>query len=206
MLSPPEMKLQFDERSGRMILFINACVRKASRTKRLADVLLQQLGEPVTELALSDVSLPPVDEAYLQTRDRLLSEGAYQHPMFDMARQFAAADRIVIAAPFWDLSFPAALKQYFEQINAIGVTFCYTEDGRPMSLCKAKALYYVATAGGTFFPEEYGFGYVQALAEQFYGIPECTLFKAVGLDLDGADAEQILRECKAQIRNTIHNT
>ena len=34
--------------------------------------------------------------------------------MFDLAGQFAGADTIVIAAPFWDLSFPAALKQYMQ--------------------------------------------------------------------------------------------
>ena len=41
--------------------------------------------------------------------------------MFDLAKQFAEADEVIIAAPFWDLSFPAALKQYFEQINVLGI-------------------------------------------------------------------------------------
>ena len=187
-----------------MVLFINACVRADhSRTLRLADVLLQQLNEPFTELNLSDINFQPVDYAYIETRDILLSEGNYMHPMFDLARQFATADTIVIAAPFWDLSFPAILKQYFEQINAAGITFRYTEEGYPVGLCKAKKLYYVTTAGGMFFPEEYGFGYVRALAENFYGIKECIMFKAVGLDIDGADEEQILLECEKKIRESI---
>ncbi len=118
-------------------------------------------------------------------------------------RQFAAADTIVIAAPFWDLSFPAMLKQYFEQISAIGITFKYSEEGYPVGLCKAKKLYYVTTAGGMFFPEEYGFGYIRALAENFYGIKECIMFKAIGLDIDGADEEQILLECEKQIREEV---
>ena len=139
-----------------MILFVNACVRgEHSRTLRLANVLLNQLNEPFTELVLSDIAFQPVDYSYIQTRDLLLSEGDYGHPMFDLARQFAAADTIVIAAPFWDLSFPAMLKQYFEQINAVGIIFKYTEEGYPVGLCKAKKLYYVTTAGGMFFPEEY---------------------------------------------------
>lgn len=112
-----------------MVLFVNACVRaEHSRTLRLANVLLKHLNEPYTELILSDIVFQPVDYAYIQTRDLLLSEGDYSNPTFDLARQFAAADTIVIAAPFWDLSFPAMLKQYFEQINAIGITFKYTEE------------------------------------------------------------------------------
>ena len=119
--------------------------------------------------------------------------------LLSTVRQFASADTIVIAAPYWDLSFPATLKQYFEQINVIGVTFCYTEDGIPVGLCKARKLYYVMTAGGVFIPEEFGFGYVKALAERFYGIKECELIKAVGLDIVGADVEGILRKTALEI-------
>lgn len=178
-----------------MILFVNACVRSNSRTKKLADYLLSQTRQQVDEIRLADVEFPAVDEEFLIRRDRYLSEGKMDDPMFDLARKFSAADIIVIAAPFWDLSFPSVLKQYFEQINAVGVTFRYSEDGVPIGLCKASKLYYVTTAGGYYFPEEYGFGYIRAMANAFYGISDVEMIKAVGLDVVGADEAAILREC-----------
>ena len=166
-----------------MVLFINACVRKQSRTRKLADSVLSKLEGEVQEIRLHELSFPVVNEAFLRNRDRLIDCGEFSDPLFDMARQFASADRIVIAAPYWDLSFPAVLKQYFEQINVIGITFRYTPEGVPQGLCRATKLYYVTTAGGMFVPEEFGFGYVKSLAQNFYGIQDVELVKEVGLDI-----------------------
>ncbi|MBQ3791829.1 MAG: NAD(P)H-dependent oxidoreductase, partial [Clostridia bacterium] len=154
-----------------MILFVNACVRQASRTKRLAKGLLKKAGRPYEEADLTKIRFPKVDEDYLLLREKLVTAGDLRHPALSLSVQFARADEIVIAAPYWDLSFPALLKQYFEQICVVGITFRYTQDGRPEGLCRARKLTYVTTAGGTAVPEEYGFGYVRALAENFYGIP-----------------------------------
>ena len=182
-----------------MILFVDACVRGGSRTRRLAEYLLQKLGEPVETLRLADETFPATDEDFLRLRDELTAKGDLEHPIFAYARQFAAADAVVIAAPFWDLSFPAALKQYFERVNAVGVTFSYSPEGIPVGSCRAKRLYYVTTAGGPIFSAEYGFGYVRALAEGFYQIPETKFVKAEGLDVVGADVETILREAERAV-------
>lgn len=176
-----------------MILFINACVRKESRTKALADYVLSKRNEPYEEVYLNAIDFPVVDEDFLNRRDRLIDRREFSDPVFDLARQFSEADELVIAAPFWDLSFPAAIKQYFEQINVCGITFFYTPEGVPTGLCRAKRLTYITTVGGNFFPEEYGAGYVKALAQNFYGIPEFKLIKATGLDIDGADVDAILK-------------
>mgnify|MGYP002625092807 CR=1 FL=1 len=182
-----------------MILYLNACVREESRTDRLARYLLARLAGPVKEVRLTDLGFPKADAAFLSARDKLVAESAFSDPMFDAAREFAAADTIVLAAPFWDLSFPAAVKQYFEQINVVGITFFYTPDGIPQGLCRAKKLYYVTTAGGTIFSEDYGYGYVQALAKGFYGIEETELIKAEGLDVIGADEQEILGRAESAI-------
>ena len=182
-----------------MTLFIDACAREGSRTRRLARCLLEKLGGPVTELRLGELELPKTDEAFLRRRDALIAERRFDHPDFALARQFAGAETIVIAAPYWDLSFPAALKQYFEQINVVGVSFDYTPEGVPVGSCRAKRLFYVTTAGGTYVPEEFGFGYVRVLAQNYYGIRDVRKIEAVGLDLFGADVDAIMKSAEAAL-------
>ena len=190
------------------LLFVNACVRgNRSRSLKLARRFLEgwQKAHPdgaITEVDLcKDRPVPQYTEV-LAERDELWAAGRLDHPMFDLARQFAEADTLVIAAPFWDLSFPASLRQYLEQVNVPGITFRYTEEGIPVSLCRARRLYYVTTAGGYYFPEEYGYGYVKVLPENFYGISDVRLIRAAGLDIEGIDAEQILRECMENLKLT----
>ena len=50
-------------------------------------------------------------------------------------------DIIVIGAPFWDLSFPAILKIFIENIYVTGLVTKFGENGKPVGLCKAKKLY-----------------------------------------------------------------
>ena len=182
-----------------MILFIDACVREASRTKRHAKRVLSHLSGPVETVRLETLDFPKTDEAFLRKRDAHIAANDFSDPMFDLAKQFLRADTVVIAAPHWDLSFPAALKQYFEQINVVGLTFTYTDSDRPVPLCRAKKLFYIATAGGPVRSHDYGFGYIKALGAEFYGVTDAVLFCAEGIDLIGADAEAILKDAEAQI-------
>ena len=92
-----------------MTLYINCCVREKSRTDRLARAVLKMLGGDITELNLYRENLKPLDRDTLNKRTALIEQGDYSDPIFDYAKQFASADSIVIAAPYWDLSFPATL-------------------------------------------------------------------------------------------------
>ena len=182
-----------------MILFINACVRRESRTMRLAECLLRGAGDEVVQIDLSALVYPTVNEAFIDRREALTAEGNTSDASFTLARRFASADRIVIAAPYWDLSFPASLKQYLEQINVAGITFEYLPDGTAHGLCRAKRLDYVTTAGGLNVPFSFGYGYVKALAQTLYGIADVRLWEAQGLDIDGADEEGIMTEAMEKI-------
>ncbi len=182
-----------------MILFINACVREKSRTLILAKRLLDTLDGDIREVRLEETVFPVVNEEFIDLRDSLARGGRFDDPMFDLGRDFSNADTIVIAAPYYDLSFPSMLKQYLEQINVVGLTFAYSENGTPVGLCKAKDLYYVTTAGGPILSDEYGFGYVKALTETFYGIKNAYQIKAEGLDIAGADVDKILDDTSVEL-------
>ena len=182
-----------------MKLFINACVRRESRTRRLAEAVMAKDRENYREVCLREIAFPKVDEAFIDWRNGCVSRGDYSSPVFDLAKDFAAAEEIVVAAPFWDLSFPATLKQYFEQICVLGLTFFYNDKDMPQGLCRAKRLTYVTTAGGPIFDDAFGYGYVKALATAFFGIPKTRMIKAENLDIRGADAEGILQEVMGEI-------
>ena len=181
------------------ILFLNACVKPGSRTLELAQTLLQKLKGNVQEVRLHETPMPALDLSGMQKRDHAARENDFSDPIFDAAKQFAAADIIVIAAPYWDLMFPAALKTYLENITVSGITFCYSSQGRPQSLCKAKALHYVTTAGGFIGQNDFGFSYVKALAQNFFGITQIHRYTAEGLDIFGADVNGIMCKAKAAI-------
>ena len=183
------------------ILFINACPREGSRTLELARHLLTKLDGTVEELALFEENLLPLNGKTLALRDKMTANQNFDHPIFKYARQFAKADTIVLAAPFWDLSFPSALKIWLEYVMAKELTFRYTEEGFPCGLCKAKKLFYISTAGGPVLPSHMGFSYVDALAKSYFGIPETVLFSDENLDVVGADTAAILARAKEEIDN-----
>ena len=108
------------------ILFINACVRENSRTLVLAKNILSTMPGEMIEVNLNQENIVPLNRELLEKREKLISGGDHSDTMFCYAKQFAQADEIVIAAPFWDLSFPAILKTYIEQITVSGITFEYT--------------------------------------------------------------------------------
>lgn len=175
-----------------MVLFVNCCPRDNSRTEQLAKKLLDKLGE-YEEINPEKEGLVPLDNERLNYRTELLEKGDLSNDIFKYAKQFAAADTIVIAAPYWDLSFPSILKVYIENIYVTGIVSKYNSDGTPKGLCKAKTLYYVTTAGGPY-DERFSFGYLKELAESFFGIEKTVLIKAEMLDIIGNNPEEILAE------------
>ena len=128
-----------------------------------------------------------------------LAGGGAQVVIADRQRCNAAAlTDIFLTGDHGDLLFPAVVRSYFEAICVGGVTFNFN-DGRPNSLCKAKRLIYVTTAGGPIF-KNLGFEYVDALCRTFFEINDTLFIKAEGLDITGVDQIAILEKAKKEIK------
>ena len=180
------------------ILFINACIRPESRTLILAKHLLSRLPGQVEEVNLEAEAIPALNTQRLKFRQELLAAEKFDDPMFRYARQFREADVIVIAAPYYDLSFPSALKNYLEAICCVGLTFYYDENEMPQTYTKARKLYYVSTGGG-ILKNQFGFEYVKALVGEFFHIHEVEGFFAEKLDLLGNNPEAIMEQAISDI-------
>lgn len=180
------------------LLFINACMRgpELSNTYKLCRIFLDEYAAANPESKLEEVDLtkemmPYYDNAAIKARDKLIDAGKTDHEMFHLARQFAQADKILIGAPYWDMSFPTALKSYVEHISARNITFAL-EPTSIKGLCRAKKLIYITTAAGYIMPADCGAQYFKHLCVQF-GIEQFADIYADGLEIQGQNPDAIMR-------------
>lgn len=191
------------------VLFVNCCIRgEESRTLRLCRAALDQMKETlgdvtVDELVLDQEEVLPLNSTRLDERHALEKKGEFDGPMFRYARQFAAADLILVGAPYWEFQFPALLRCYLENVSVCGVTFAYEEDGRSKGLCKADRLFYVTTAGGPIADRNCGFDYLKTLCGGLFGLTQMDWAGADGIDIWGVDVEAKLCAAEEEIRAKI---
>ncbi len=145
--------------------------------------------------------IAPLYPDTLEYRNQCFAAKKFDDAIYRYAHELAKADVVVIAAPFWDNSYPAVLKAWIEQVMAQGVTFGYNPDGSEYSLCRAKKFWYVCTAGGPV-ERNYGYEHIESLMHDYFHIPEGQLIQADNLDIAGYDAEEILQRTETQIVST----
>lgn len=170
------------------VLFINASpkAKEESLTLQMADQFLTAYQEKnpddvITALNLYEeniqfLNMDDINEFY--TPEHLRTER--KQSTLDIMKhvtQLAEADRIVIAAPMWNLASPAILKAYFDYVNIVGVTFKYTEEGAVGLLAnQGKKVAYIASRGGGWSEGEMKhleYGEYGARAQfKFFGIEE----------------------------------
>ena len=185
----------------KQILFVNACMRgpERSRTWKLCQTFLEgcRARWPEAEIRERDLTAAPLPVLTTELDDRRHQRFPEdpRDPMFAPAHEVAQADLVVIGAPYWDLTFPAALKVYLEWASMLGITFRYTQEGQQVGMSRAGALVYLTTAGGPIGEQNYGFQYLHGLGRML-GIPEARCVAAENLDVWGCDPESIVEEAR----------
>ncbi len=185
------------------LLFVDACPRGAeSRTLALAEGLLARVrgalpGLGVTAHRLHGMRLPDVNAERLARREALCDARIWDDPLTRTGADFQRADAVVIAAPYWDLSFPSVLKTWVEHIWIRNLTFVYRDD-RPVGLARARAAVYVTTAGSRTAGHDWGTLYIEDVLRTL-GVRAFRAVKAEALDLDRSDPEAILAEARARV-------
>ena len=163
------------------LIIIDSCMREESRTRVILDAAKEVLSAryDIENIDVNALALPPVSPEVLEER----TSGVVPEETVAIARKIASADRIVIAAPFWDMSFPAILKAFFENMSLYNVTF--TDDGSTCTgLCKCQKVLYITTRGmdiptGDF--RDQGSSYLKALSS-LWGLGEVITVAAWNLD------------------------
>lgn len=182
------------------LVVIDACVRQSeSRTRRIAEPVISALAEryEIVRYNLPELEgIVPLDPRLFEER----GQGCIPSWALQAARDIAAADRIVIAAPFWDMSFPAALKCFFEQTSLFDITF--TDNGSTcVGLCKAPKVLYITTRGmdiPTGDPREQATPYLKALGT-LWNLGELTTIAAWNMDYSSArEIEEKISACIAE--------
>ncbi|MCI8651904.1 MAG: flavodoxin [Oscillospiraceae bacterium] len=186
------------------LLFVDCCVRgEESRTKKLAQAFLNAVDQTkyhVTVINPEAEGMQPLTGAFFAQREKLLAQGALDHPRFRYAHQLAQADVVVFAAPFWDLSFPAILKVYIENVSVDGITFGCNAQGL-YGACRGSRMVFLTTRGGYYSnsPLEQGSRYLEAIKD-FFGFQSYSCIAAEGMDAEGSNPSVLLADACGRAR------
>ena len=163
------------------LIIIDSCMREESRTRVILGAAREVLSAryDIETIDVNATGLPPVTPEVL--KERIL--GRVPEEALSIADRIAKADRLVSAAPFWDMSFPAVLKAFFENMSLYNVTF--TDDGTTCTgLCKCRKVLYITTRGmdiPTGDLRDQGSSYLKALSS-LWGLGEVITVAAWNLD------------------------
>lgn len=164
------------------LLYIDACIRdEMSRTKQIATPIVEALKQKyeVQTLVINDLDLSIVKKELITKRNN----GVIDPQVMSWAESVRDADRIVIAAPFWDMSFPAALKNFLELCSIFDVTF-KSDEKTCYGNCKAEKMLYITTRGmdiSTGDVLEQGTPYLKAIS-WLWGIGPMQVVSAQNMD------------------------
>ena len=198
------------------VLFIKANDRPMERSVsvKMYDAFLRTYrganpGDRIQEIDLFQESLPYLGSVMINANSKA-ARGLPLDPEEQSVRsvvekhlvQFLAADKIVFAFPFWNLTLPAVLHTYLDYMHHPGKTFKYSEQGSIGLLSDKKAALLNARGGvyGKDNPAEMAVRFVRNHLN-FFGITDITEvvieghheFPARGASIIETGLEQVVR-------------
>ena len=193
------------------ILHVNASARGAASVSRqlttnLIDALRERHGSvQITERNVA-AGLPFVDEEWVganstpeEERDDAQREVLALSD--ELVRELADADILVVGAPIYNFSIPAALKAWVDMIARARLTFRYTDKGVEGLLADRKT-YVVVPSGGVPVGSAVDFAtpYLRHVLG-FVGITDIEFIGARGADRGNQES---LDEARARIAELVH--
>lgn len=164
------------------LVYIDACIRdKDSRTKKVATPIINELKKKydVTTFCINNLKLDIVQNELINKR----LSGDIPEYVMEWATTIQSADRVVIAAPFWDMSIPSSLKVFIELCSILNVTF-KSDDKTCFGNCKSEKLLYITTRGmdiSTNDELDQGTSYLKALSF-LWGLGEVFVISCQNMD------------------------
>lgn len=193
------------------VLEVSASARSASSASRqltrdLIAALDDRFGNVETHRRDLAEGVPLVDEAWIEanfTAEESRTAAQREALVFSdlLVDELKAADVLVIGAPLYNFSIPAALKAWIDMIARARRTFRYTENG-PKGLLEGKKAYVVVATGGVPVgsPIDFATPYLKhALA--FVGITDVEVIAAEKLN---SQAEESMDAARARIADLVH--
>ena len=192
------------------VLYVKANIKPEgeSRTFQVSDSFIEEYRRlnPEDEIITLDLYKENID--FLRPEDLAAVFGektpeSRNHPILKYAYQMAEVDKVVVAAPMWNLGAPAILKAYIDYVSVTGITFKYTAQG-PVGICKADKALIVSGRGGDYSSEigsqfEMGERYLRTILA-FFGIKDVKSVAAENLDVIGMDVEKIVSDTIAEAK------
>ncbi|MCI2779236.1 NAD(P)H-dependent oxidoreductase [Clostridium perfringens] len=183
------------------VLYIKANIKNEgeSRTFKVSDSFVEEYkrNNPEDEIITLDLYKENIDFLRADDLGKLFGpkdEESKNNSILKYAYEFADADKYIIAAPMWNLSFPAILKAYIDYVSVSGITFKYTAEG-PVGLLKNKKAVHIVSRGGAYdnSPYEMGDRYLRTILG-FFGIKDIETIAIDNLDVIGVNVEEKVEE------------
>ena len=183
------------------VLYIKANIKNEgeSRTFKVSDSFVEEYkkNNPEDEIITLDLYKENIDFLRADDLGKLFGpkdEESKNNSILKYAYEFADADKYIIAAPMWNLSFPAILKAYIDYVSVSGITFKYTAEG-PVGLLNNKKAVHIVSRGGGYdnSPYEMGDRYLRTILG-FFGIKDIETIAIDNLDVMGVNVKEKVEE------------